>query len=62
MLRSEKEDRQPERKECGGGPRAGTLARLVKLPSAPAVDNPGFDPGIILSCAAEVGVEVFDLD
>src|SRR2546430_17142867 len=41
---------------------AEALATIRGLPAAPAVDNAGFDPGIILPGAGKVGVEVLDLD
>src|SRR5437016_6214801 len=41
---------------------AEALATIRGLPAAPAVDNAGFDPSIILPGAGKVGVEVLDLD
>jgi len=42
--------------------KAGPFSRLTRLPAAPAVDDARLDPGIILSGACKVSIEILDLD
>ena len=51
-----------EHKEKGPVCRAEALPKSSALPAAPAVDDARFYPGIILSDAAKVGIEILDLD